>query len=196
LDLLSDEQLVALTQGGNLEAFNRLIARRGTELYRLLLRNLRNRDDALDLCQEALVRAYQQIGTKREGARFKTWLYQIALNLCRDHFRSARSRQRTRVRVQTDLEGAAELMQRTQGEGPDRGALRADAMGHLGEILEKLPEEQSTAILLREYQGFTSGEIAEITGVPEATVRTRIFYGLKAIRKIAAERGVLDSLEV
>jgi RNA polymerase sigma-70 factor (ECF subfamily) len=60
-------------------------------------------------------------------------------------------------------------------------------------VLDELPPEQREAIVLREYEGFTSPEIAEITGVPSATVRTRIFYGLKTVRRKLGERGVTDA---
>ena len=60
----------------------------------------------------------------------------------------------------------------------------------LGAVLAELPSEQRTAILLKEYQGFTSEEIGEITGVPAATVRTRIYYGFRTLRKVLAQRGV------
>ena len=65
--------------------------------------------------------------------------------------------------------------------------------GILGEVLDELPAEQRVAIVLREYQGFTSQEIADITGVPSATVRTRIFYGLRSVRKKLRERGVTEA---
>jgi len=94
---LSDEQLVALTQEGDLQAFNQLAARWEPDIYRFLRRTMGNRDDALDLCQEALVKAYLHIARLREGAKFKTWLYRIALNLCRDRFRSAGSRSAART---------------------------------------------------------------------------------------------------
>ena len=73
---------------------------------------------------------------------------------------------------------------------PDREAHRSGLAGLLGEVLDRLPAEQREAILLREYQGFTSTEIAEITGVPATTVRTRIYYGLKAVRRELTDRGI------
>jgi RNA polymerase sigma-70 factor (ECF subfamily) len=72
----------------------------------------------------------------------------------------------------------------------DAGAEQASLSGVLGTVLAELPAEQRNAILLKEYQGFTSEEIGEMTGVPAATVRTRIYYGFRTLRKVLGERGV------
>ena len=75
----------------------------------------------------------------------------------------------------------------------DHEAERVSLSDVLKSVLVKLPTEQRTAILLREYQGFSSKEIAQIMGVPSATVRTRIFYGLKSARKMLLERGITEA---
>ncbi|MCA9754572.1 MAG: sigma-70 family RNA polymerase sigma factor, partial [Candidatus Eisenbacteria bacterium] len=75
-------------------------------------------------------------------------------------------------------------------ESPDTTAVRGQLADLMAESLSLLPPDQKNAIMLREYHGFTSQEIAEITGVPSATVRTRIFYGLKSLRRALEERGV------
>lgn len=190
MDSMTDEQLVALTQGGNTQAFNGLAARWEGSLYRFTLRTLGNPEDARDVCQEALLKAYQQIGRLREGGKFKAWVHHIALNLCRDRFRSPARRAETRsIDDEEYKEGAlaAELAAQSPSQiRPERAVL----MRTIEEVLGFLPAEQRTAILLREYQGFTSEEIGEITGVPAATIRTRIFYGLKSMRKMLDERGI------
>lgn len=187
---MSDEQLVTLTQQGNAQAFNDLAARWEGSLYRFTLRTLGNPEDARDVCQESFLKAYQQIGRLREGSKFKAWVHHIALNLCRDRFRSPAARAETRSLDDEDFregpvakEMAALAPPRTQ---PERGVL----MRTIEEVLGAIPAEQRTAILLREYQGFTSEEIGEITGVPAATIRTRIFYGLRSMRKMLNERGI------
>ena len=87
--------------------------------------------------------------------------------------------------------------ERSASAARDGGAgLEGYAASHLfdrvGEVLSMIPEEQRSAILLREYHGFTTEEIGAMSGVPTATVRTRIFYGLRAARKILHERGILE----
>jgi RNA polymerase sigma-70 factor (ECF subfamily) len=186
LDLLSDEQLVALTQSGDPEAFNRLAARWQGPLYGFVLRTMGNAEEAKDVVQEALVKAHGNLPRLREGAKFKSWLHNIALNLCRDRFRAAKVRGKT-----ISLEDAGEsVAQFVASETAEQGAESGSLQGVLEGFLEKLPVEQRTCLLLREVHGFNSEEISEITGTPSATVRTRIFYGLKAVRKQMDKRGL------
>lgn len=186
LKAMTDAELVTLTKEGNLNAFNQLAGRWESSLYGFTRRTLGNAEDARDVCQEALVKAFQNIARLRDGGKFKSWVHYIALNLCRDRFRSPRSK--------------AELLsfdESTIEDAPALGAEPADALAEqsvlsdvLHSVLEELPQEQRSSILLREFQGFTSEEIGEMMGVPAATVRTRIYYGLKTMRRVLEERGI------
>jgi RNA polymerase sigma-70 factor, ECF subfamily len=189
LDSMTDEQLVALTQQGNMRAFNRLSARWESSIYRFALRNLGNTEDARDVCQEALLKAFTNIQRLREGSKFKPWVHHIALNLCRDRFRSARAKAETRSFEEHGIDEARIAMEQSRVDQPERAGL----MRAVEEALGRLPMEQRSAILLKEYHGFTSEEIGEITGVPAATVRSRIFYGLKTTRKMLRDRGFAQS---
>lgn len=191
MELQSDEQLVALTRDGDVRAFNSLATRWEPSLYGFVRRTLGNPEDARDVCQEALVKAYVNIRRLREGAKFKAWVHHIAFNICRDRFRARRAETDTRP---FDEEDATSLdMPDGATAAADHGATRASVHGVLGEILKKVPVEQRTAILLREYHGFTSEEIGEITGVPPATVRTRIYYGLRLVRRLLRQRGITQA---
>jgi len=189
LDSLSDEQLVSLTQQGNTQAFNQLTARWETSIYRFALRNLGNSEDARDICQEALLKAYLGIKKLREGGKFKAWLHHIALNLIRDRFRSPRSRTEVRSIDAEDQQSGPFAMQMAEQNRTHAAMERGVMMRTAEAILGKIPEEQRWAIMLREYHGFSSEEIGEITGVPAATVRTRIFYGLRSVRRMLGEQG-------
>jgi RNA polymerase sigma-70 factor (ECF subfamily) len=190
LESMTDEQLVALTQEGNLQAFNRLTARWQTSIYHFVLRVLGNQEDARDVCQEALLKAYLNIKRLRDGRKFKAWLHHIALNLCRDRFRSATARVHLRAYEEEGLDEKRIAAERAEEWSPESMATQGDLLRVLGDVLNQIPTEQRSALLLREYHGFTSEEIGEITGVPAATVRTRIFYGLRSIRKQLDRRGI------
>lgn len=192
LDTMTDDQLVALSQRGDLEAFNQLVQRWETSLYRFIRRTVGNPDEARDLCQEALTRGFQNIERLRDGSKFRAWIHHIALNLCRDKFRSQRSRTELRSLDEFSAEELQAATQDARPLAPDAAVSRASLSELLGGALQKLPVEQRTAIVLREYHGFNSEEIAEITGVPAATVRTRIFYGLKTMRRVFQESGLSD----
>lgn len=186
---MSDAELVALTQGGNLHAFNQLAGRWESSLYGFVRRTLGNGDDAQDVCQEALVKAFQNIARLRDGGKFKSWVHYIALNLCRDRFRSPKTRAEV---VEYEEGGVAdrEAPGRETSAATDALAERTALSDVLHSVLEEIPVEQRSSILLREFQGFTSEEIGEMTGVPAATVRTRIYYGLKTMRRLLEERGM------
>jgi RNA polymerase sigma-70 factor (ECF subfamily) len=187
---LTDGELVARTQAGDARAFNSLVGRWETPLYAFVRRTLGDAEDARDVCQETLVKAHANIRRLRDGEKFKSWIHHIALNLCRDRFRSAKGRAEM---VSLD-EGGAEEIERSEGLATslrlDAVMERANSQDVLATVLGKLPEEQRASILLREYQGFTSEEIGEMMGVPAATVRTRIYYGLRTLRRALDERGL------
>jgi RNA polymerase sigma-70 factor, ECF subfamily len=187
LDLTTDEELVALSQRGNVAAFNRLTNRVEDSVYRFVLRTLGDREEARDVCQESLLKAYQNIGKLKNGSKFHAWVHHIALNLCRDRFRSPRHKARKQDLEEMEAAGGAAALELSQHSTLAHRGERAHLMLGVEEALAQLPAEQRFAILLREYQGFTSEEIGEITGVPAATVRTRIFYGLRTLRRMLGE---------
>lgn len=190
MEALTDEQLVSLIQQGNASAFNSLSERWESSLYRFIRRMMGNSEDARDVCQEAWAKAYQNIGSLREGAKFRAWIHYIALNLCRDKFRSLKAKAIHASYEEGGLETLPDGAGRSAQWAATKNVEQTSLKTLLDDVLRELPAEQRTAIVLREYQGFTSEEIAEITGVPAATVRSRIFYGFKALRRMLGERGV------
>lgn len=189
-DVLTDQQLIELVHSGDATAFQRLAARWESTLYRFIRRVMGNPDDARDVCQEALLKAWVNLPRLRDGSRFKSWLHYIALNICRDRFRSRKSRGISQSYEETGAEALPADPSRPLHRTTERSTERASLRDLMEEVLKTLPVEQRTAIVLREFQGFTSDEIAQITGVPSATVRSRIFYGFKALRRTLRERGI------
>jgi len=190
MDLMTDAELVARSQRGDLQAFNRLVQKWDAGLYRFVRRVMGNAEDAQDIVQESLLKAYVNIRHLRDPERFRSWLHHIALNLCRDWYRAARTRGATTVYEEQDLEHVR-ADARPAVPPADQRVERASLADLLHRVLERLPLEQRTAILLREYHGFTSDEIGQITGVPATTVRTRIFYGLRAVRRTLEQQGIV-----
>ncbi len=192
LESLTDEQLVAQINAGNSSAFNSLTERWESSLYRFIRRMVGNPEDARDVCQEALAKAYLNIGRLRDGAKFRSWLHYIALNLVRDRTRTKKSKTVLKSYEEGGLEVFPDGATRSRQTATERQVDRTSLRDLMDEVLAGLPVEQRTAIVLREYQGFTSDEIAEMTGVPSATVRSRIFYGFRALRTTLRERGVTE----
>ena len=177
MDSITDVQLVERSRQGDRRAFEHLARRRQGPLLAFLRHTLGNDEDAREVCQETLLKAFLGIGTLREPERLNAWLHRIAVNLCRDRQRAARSRPSSDVSL--DETEACEL----PSPAPDPEALAelSRRARLVRSALARLSVDQRTAIVLREFQGFTSSEIAAITGVPAATVRSRVFYGLKAL---------------
>lgn len=183
MESMSDAQLAVLSQGGSRDAFTLLARRWEPRLRRFLRRLVGDDEEARETCQEALLRAFVGIRSLRRPEHVGTWLHQIAVNQSRDRGRR-RAAHGLRV-VGLDEDAAASLP--SPAAGPAEEAERRQSRDLLRRALARLPEEQRAAIVLRELEGFSASEIAAATGVPAATVRSRVFYGLKALRRLAPE---------
>jgi RNA polymerase sigma-70 factor, ECF subfamily len=179
---LSDEQLLGRFRGGDKASFDLLVGRWEAPLYGFVYKYLGQQEEARDVCQETFLRIYRSADRFREGAKFSTWLYQIALNLCRD---IARRRQRwdrilPSVRRHDDARPAAEPVD--SADDAEKAVLRAWQRMRVRNALETIPSEQREVVVMKEFQGLKFREIAEILGCPESTVKSRMYYGLANLR--------------
>jgi RNA polymerase sigma-70 factor (ECF subfamily) len=185
----TDEELVARSRGGDVESFNQLILRWERPIYALAYRVIGREDDARDVCQEAFLRAFRALPGFKGQAKFSSWLYRITLNLCRDWIRRHRRTPVSQMPEGTDpLELAAE---RGGVETIEDLAARREITAVVEAAMAHLPEEQRTAIVLKEYHGMTFQEIADLQGCPLSTVKTRLYQGLSVLRRAVEqhERG-------
>jgi len=143
-------------------------------------------EEARDLCQEAFLKAYKNLRSFKQEARFSSWLYQIALNLCRDRMR--RRRGKTMVSLDELEEGGAAMTV----AGPTALDLlqERDTSRLVARAIEALPDEQREIIILKEYQGLTFLEIAQVLDVPISTVKTRLYRGLDQLRSRLEREGL------
>jgi RNA polymerase sigma-70 factor (ECF subfamily) len=180
----TDEELVAAFQSGDASAFDTLVGRWDRKIQGAIYRVLGATEDSRDLCQEVFLKAYRALGTFKREARFSSWLYQIALNACRDRLR----RRRGRTHVSLDELIAQEPLQ----EGPSALDLveAQDLARAVQTAMAALPHEQREVIALKEYQGLTFVEIAEALDVPVSTVKTRLYRGLGQLRQQLERQGV------
>ncbi len=189
--LPSDEELMRAFRAGERWALGELIARHKTAAYNFALRQVRQPDLASDVVQDAFVRVVQGATEFRESARFSTWLFTIIRNLCIDHARKQVHRRHPSLDAQRPGE---------DGEGPTLGDLVPDPNVRIdreaeGPTLRKriqtavdaLPDEQREVFLLREVANLAFKEIAEVTGVPENTVKSRMRYALERLQEALAE---------
>lgn len=189
----TDEELVARSTRGDAESFNELITRWERPIYALAYRVIGHEEDARDVCQETFLRAFRGLGAFKGQAKFSSWLYRIALNLCRDWIRRAR---RTPVVQAPEGVDLVDLQaEREPAESIEELVSRRDMSRLVAKAMMTLSEEQRTAIVLKEYQGLTFQEIADLMGCPLSTVKTRLYQGLSALRRqledVGVKRGVI-----
>jgi RNA polymerase sigma-70 factor (ECF subfamily) len=183
----TDEELVDAFRGGDLSAFDTLVKRWEKKIQGAVYRIMGSGEDARDLAQETFLRAYRGLPTFKSEARFSSWLYQIALNLCRDRLRQRRGK--TMLSIE-DLDPAtAARIDRTPSTAQELVEAR-DTSRLVSSAMSELPEEQREVIVLKEYQGLTFQEIADTLDVPVSTVKTRLYRGLVQMREHLERQGI------
>ncbi len=186
----TDEELVARSQNGDLQSFNELISRWERPIYALAYRVIGREEDAKDVCQDAFLRAFRALPGFKGQAKFSSWLYRITLNLCRDWIRKQRRAPVVQLPEDTDLVEA--VSERGPVESIEELVARRELSAVVEEAMALLPEEQRTAIILKEYHGMTFQEIADLQGCPLSTVKTRLYQGLQVLRRHLAQNGQLE----
>jgi RNA polymerase sigma-70 factor (ECF subfamily) len=184
----TDEELVARSRGGDLDSFNQLVLRWERPIFALAYRVIGREEDARDVAQETFLRAFRALGGFKGEAKFSSWIYRITINLCRDWIRRER---RTPIAQAPEGIDIIELAGETE---PTESIETRISRKELGRVVEKamalLPEEQRTAIIMKEYHGLTFQEIADLLDCPLSTVKTRLYQGLSVLRKHLQEDGV------
>jgi RNA polymerase sigma-70 factor (ECF subfamily) len=191
IDHASDESLMVRFQRGDRAAFATLVRRHQGPLFNFVLRQLRSQALAEDVVQDAFVRVVQNAADFKHEARFTTWLYTIARNLCIDQLRKAA------LRKHPSLD---EAKPGKDGDGPtlgeqmpdskasvDRAATGRELQGRIADAVAALPDDQREVFLMREVSNLPFKEIAEITGVPENTVKSRMRYALERLQSALSE---------
>ena len=188
----SDEELVEACQAGESSAFDLLVTRWEDKIRGACYRLLGSEEESRDAAQEAFLKAYRALpGFKRE-ARFSSWLYQIAVNLCRDRLR------RRKGRSLVSLDALEEVGPVIAGRGLAAHDLveQLDLRRAVRRAVGALSEEQREVLILKEYQGLTFLEIAQALDLPVSTVKTRLYRGLGQLRLRLEDEGIRDAQPV
>ena len=177
----TDEELVARSKTGDADSFNQLVKRWERPIFALAYRTLGREEEARDVTQETFLRAFRALKGFKGDAKFSSWLYRIALNLCRDTMRRERRAPVVAVPDTVDLERLS--AERGPTETVEDLAARGELSAVVQRAMEQLPAEQRESIILKEYHGLTFQEIAELMKCPLSTVKTRVYQGLTTLRK-------------
>jgi len=181
----TDEELVARSVRGDTDSFNELVLRWERPIYALAYRTIGREEDARDVCQETFLRAFRALPRFRGQAKFSSWLYRIALNLCHDWLR--RERRTPIVPAPEGVDPIELVAEADPSESIEDVLARKDLSRVVSRAMAALPEEQRTAIVLKEYHGLTFQEIADLVGCPLSTVKTRLYQGLTVLRRELAK---------
>ncbi len=175
---MEDAKLVQDFWGGDIQAFNSLVQRWQPPIHRFAFRFFNNSDEAHDITQQTFIKAYQKMDTLDDADKFSSWLYRIANNLCLDELKRA-GRKRT-----SSLEALKVAPAQPVTDSPDVEYSQAEATILLNKALIQIPTEQRVVIIMKQYENLTFKEIAEILDESINTVKSRMYYGLKALRDI------------
>ncbi|PMM42976.1 RNA polymerase sigma factor RpoE [Vibrio splendidus] len=180
---LTDQVLIERVQSGDKQAFNLLVVKYQNKVCNLISRYVNNSGDVPDVAQEAFIKAYRAIPNFRGESAFYTWLYRIAVNTAKNHI-VAQSRRPPATDVDAedaeDYETGSALKEISN---PENLTLSNELKQVVFGAIEALPEDLKTAMTLRELEGLSYEEIAEVMDCPVGTVRSRIFRAREAVEK-------------
>jgi len=183
--------LVQALMLGKDHALNALMDRHREGLFCFVLRHVHNEADALELAMETFVRAYFNIDKFRPAAKFATWLYHIALNLCRDHVRS-RAYQYSLQTVSFDApaqQGGDPSLLLAKEDRPDQKADRVEELSALEKAIGELPEDLKNAFILTALEDRPQAETAELLGISLKSVEMRVYRARKLLLEKMSKMG-------
>jgi RNA polymerase sigma-70 factor (ECF subfamily) len=187
-----DQQLVERAQRGDKAAFELLVSKYQRKLARLLSRFIRDATEVEDVTQEAFIKAYRALPTFRGDSAFYTWLYRIGINTAKNYLAAMGRRAPTTTEIDSEeAEGYEDGEQLRDVNTPENMMMSRQVAETVNQTLESLPEELRSAITLREIEGLSYDDIADIMNCPIGTVRSRIFRAREAIA--AKLRPLLDT---
>jgi len=177
-----DQKLVARVQKGDKSAFDLLVRKYQHKIVKLVSRYVRDRAEVEDIAQETFIKAYRALRGFRGESAFYTWLYRIAINTAKNYLVS-QGRRPLAVEPLADEEGGPDglILNLREDSTPEHNVLADEIARTVEQAIGALPEDLRTAITLREIDGLSYEEIAEIMDCPIGTVRSRIFRAREAI---------------
>ena len=183
----TDQQLVQRAQRGDLRAFDLLVLKYQGRIAVLVSRYVSDAGEVEDVTQEAFIKAYRALGKFRGDSAFYTWLYRIAVNAAKNHLVAKRRKPGADATIE-DAEGSDEGGLLSESASPEALAMGGELAEVVESALNALPGELKAALMLREFDGLSYDDIADVLGCPVGTVRSRIFRAREAIDQRVKEQ--------
>ncbi len=178
-----DQKLVKSAKGGDMAAYEELVARHRDKIFARAYSMVRNEEDAIDLSQEAWVKAWQRLKQFQGESSFATWITRITINLCLDHLRKQKRQRTESIEMLDEESGGVERRMPVVTVNPTERLERGELRKRIDEALGQLSEAHRTVLVLHEFEEMEYKEIAKTMGCSIGTVMSRLFY---ARRKMAA----------
>ncbi|MBR2934369.1 MAG: sigma-70 family RNA polymerase sigma factor [Oscillospiraceae bacterium] len=186
---MTEQELVTRAKAGDDEAFAQLMRDNEKRIYNLTLRMTGNPEDAMDLAQEAFLNAWRGLKFFQGDSAFSTWVYRLASNACIDHLRRKKRRQDISAPMPTDEEDDSQPDIPDDRFRPDRELERRELRRAVIRGLEQLSDEHRQVLVMRELNGLSYQEIADVLDLEAGTVKSRIARARNSLRKILVESG-------
>lgn len=178
---MDEPKLIEQAQAGDVQAFNTLVLHYQDRVYNLAYRIMGEPGGAADATQEAFISAYKSLNRFRGGS-FKSWLLRIVTNACYDELRYRKRRPQSSLDEITEANESHALLHSEKAISPERHQLQSELVDAIENCLEDLPEEQRTATVLCDVEGYDYSEIAEIMSTSLGTVKSRISRARSKLR--------------
>ncbi len=172
---MTDSQLVKAAAKGDEKAFSQLVERHYKALTMTLLAYVKDPEDARDICQQAILKAYERLSSLLDSASFKSWLYRIAINAANDHLKKKR-----KVLWADNLSEIPESREPSSFEK----LKTAQQTSRVREAIDKLPEKQRIIVALRIYEDMDYRQISQVLTCEPSTARANFFHAIKSLKRI------------
>lgn len=182
-----DDSLVRVAKQGDMEAFEELVARHRDKLYARAFSIVRNEEEAIDLSQEAWVKAWQKLGQFKGGASFLTWVTRIVINLCLDHLRKRKQPVSLSLEQLDEEIGGVERLTPIITIDPTAGLSQEELRRRIDDAMGKLTYAHRTVLILYEFEGLDYKEIAKKMRCSIGTVMSRLFYARRRLAALLAD---------
>lgn len=187
MDGISDQKVVDQVLAGDMDAFAILVERYQNRIYSAVLNYVYNTDDAVDITQEAFVRAYTKLRSFTSGSTFYTWLYRIAINAAIDFLRKRKSKPLDSLDDPRFAELGFEPVAPDGSSSPEKLAVRGEQSRIMRAAISSLSDKLRMAVVLHDVEGLSQEEVAEILQIPVGTVKSRISRGRAELRQLLSD---------
>jgi RNA polymerase sigma-70 factor (ECF subfamily) len=182
-----DKALVAKAQKGDMLAFEELVARHRDKIYARAYSMMRNEEEALDLSQEAWVKAWQRLAQFQGESSFATWMTRIVINLCLDQIRRQKRQRTDSIEEMDEESGGVERQMPPVAFNPTERLERGELRARIDRAMAQLSHEHRTVLVLHEFEEMEYKQIAKVMGCSIGTIMSRLFYARRRLAALLAD---------